>query len=111
MCMLIFMTGSEQLLLIKKVLKYFLILILLLQRSGVEFPQRSSSAAPIFTPPVTHATLGYPQPGYGMPNNSSRRLDEAMASEVDSLRFVIQLHYLLAPLSDSLLILLLIYFF
>lgn len=56
-----------------------------LRRSGVEFPQRSSSAAPIFTPPVTHATLGYPQPGYGMPNNSSRRLDEAMASEVDSL--------------------------
>lgn len=55
-----------------------------LRRSGIEFPQRSSDAAPIFTPPVSHPTLG-PQAGYGMPSNSSRRLDEAMASEIESL--------------------------
>ncbi|KAL4272591.1 hypothetical protein GQ457_13G027600 [Hibiscus cannabinus] len=53
-----------------------------LRRSGVEFPKRSSNAAPIFTPPATHPTMN---PGYGMPSNSSRRLDEAMASETESL--------------------------
>lgn len=58
----------------------------LLQRSGVQFPQRSSDAAPIFTPPVSHQIVGHPQAGYGMPSNSSRRLDEAMASEIETLR-------------------------
>ncbi|TYG77779.1 hypothetical protein ES288_D02G002600v1 [Gossypium darwinii] len=53
-----------------------------LRRSGVEFPKRSSNAAPIFTPPATHPTLN---PGYGMPSNSSRRLDETMATEIESL--------------------------
>nr|DAD28160.1 TPA_asm: hypothetical protein HUJ06_029628 [Nelumbo nucifera] len=56
------------------------------QRSGVEFPQRSSDAAPIFTPPVTHPMPRHIQAGYGMPSNTTRRLDEAMASEVESLR-------------------------
>ncbi|KAK9289743.1 hypothetical protein L1049_007902 [Liquidambar formosana] len=56
-----------------------------LRRSGVEFPKRSSDVAPIFTPPVTHPTLRHAQAGYGMPSNSSKRLDEAMASEVESL--------------------------
>ncbi|XP_022761440.1 TOM1-like protein 6 isoform X1 [Durio zibethinus] len=54
-----------------------------LRRSGVEFPKRSSNAAPIFTPPATHPTLNHP--GYGMPSNSSRRLDETMATEIESL--------------------------
>ncbi|XVE80795.1 hypothetical protein DITRI_Ditri15bG0008900 [Diplodiscus trichospermus] len=54
-----------------------------LRRSGVEFPKRSTNAAPIFTPPATHPTLN--QPGYGMPSNSSRRLDETMATEIESL--------------------------
>ncbi|KAK3038185.1 hypothetical protein RJ639_030292 [Escallonia herrerae] len=54
-------------------------------RSGVEFPKRSLDAAPIFTPPVTHPTLGHAQAGYGMPSNSSTRLDEAMASEIETL--------------------------
>ncbi|PPR80852.1 hypothetical protein GOBAR_AA39862 [Gossypium barbadense] len=53
-----------------------------LRRSGVEFPKRSSNTAPIFTPPATHPTLN---PGYGMPSNSSRRLDETMATEIESL--------------------------
>ncbi|GMI64466.1 hypothetical protein HRI_000115900 [Hibiscus trionum] len=53
-----------------------------LRRSGVEFPKRSSNAAPIFTPPATHPTMN---PGYGMPSNSSRRLDETMATEIESL--------------------------
>ncbi|XP_010264485.1 PREDICTED: TOM1-like protein 2 isoform X2 [Nelumbo nucifera] len=56
-----------------------------LRRSGVEFPQRSSDAAPIFTPPVTHPMPRHIQAGYGMPSNTTRRLDEAMASEVESL--------------------------
>jgi hypothetical protein len=56
------------------------------QRSGVEFPKRSVDASPIFTPPVTHPTLNLAQPGYGMPSNSSRRLDETMATEIESLR-------------------------
>ncbi|KAF8396999.1 hypothetical protein HHK36_018637 [Tetracentron sinense] len=56
-----------------------------LRRSGVEFPNRSPDATPIFTPPVTHPTLGYAQAGYGMPSNASIRLDEAMASEMESL--------------------------
>ncbi|XP_075638316.1 TOM1-like protein 6 [Castanea sativa] len=56
-----------------------------LRRSGVEFPKRSLDAAPIFTPPVTHPTLRNTQAGYGMPSNSSRRLDETMATEIESL--------------------------
>ncbi|KAI6698585.1 hypothetical protein NL676_018704 [Syzygium grande] len=56
-----------------------------LRRSGVQFPQRSSDAAPIFTPPVTHPTERHPQAGYGMPINSTRRLDEAMATEIEHL--------------------------
>ncbi|CAD5320744.1 unnamed protein product [Arabidopsis thaliana] len=44
-----------------------------MQRSGVEFPRRSPDASPIITPPVSH------------PPGSSRRLDEAMATEVEGL--------------------------
>lgn len=56
-----------------------------LRRSGVDFPQRSLDRAPIFTPPMTHPTPRHPQPGYGMPSNSSTRLDEAMAAEMETL--------------------------
>lgn len=56
-----------------------------LRHSGVQFPRRSLDAAPIFTPPVTHPTESHPQAGYGMPSNSTRRLDEAMATEIESL--------------------------
>ncbi|KAL8146656.1 hypothetical protein AgCh_004403 [Apium graveolens] len=56
-----------------------------LRRSGVEFPQRASDSALIFTPPVTHSTVGHSHAGYGMPSNSSTRLDEAMASEIETL--------------------------
>ncbi|XP_062094825.1 TOM1-like protein 6 isoform X2 [Humulus lupulus] len=56
-----------------------------LRRSGVEFPKRSLDAVPIFTPPASHQTMGRPQPGYGMPSNASRRLDETMATEIESL--------------------------
>ncbi|KAK1286595.1 hypothetical protein QJS10_CPB20g00173 [Acorus calamus] len=70
-----------------------------LRRSGVEFPRRSPDAAPIFTPPVAHPMIRHPQPGYGMPSNSSIRLDEAMASEMgnlslsdlDSMRGIVEL--------------------
>jgi len=59
-----------------------------MQRSGVEFPKRSPDAAPIFTPPVTRpASLpSYLQAGYGMPVDSSSRLDVAMSSNAASLR-------------------------
>jgi len=58
-----------------------------LKRSGVEFPNRSPDAAPIFTPPVTRpASLpSYLQAGYGMPVDSSSRLDVAMSSNAASL--------------------------
>ncbi|XP_057487598.1 TOM1-like protein 6 [Actinidia eriantha] len=56
-----------------------------LRRSGVVFPQRSLDAAPIFTPPVAQSTLRHAQAGYGMPINSSTRLDEAMAAEMENL--------------------------
>ncbi|WOH01965.1 hypothetical protein DCAR_0521352 [Daucus carota subsp. sativus] len=56
-----------------------------LRRGGVEFPQRASDSALIFTPPVTHSTVGHAHAGYGMPSNSSTRLDEAMASEIETL--------------------------
>lgn len=56
-----------------------------LRQSGVQFPHRSPDAAPIFTPPVTHSSFRPPQANYGMPSNSSTRLDEAMASEIENL--------------------------
>ncbi|KAE9622281.1 hypothetical protein Lal_00036969 [Lupinus albus] len=56
-----------------------------LRRSGVGFPKRSSDAAPIFTPPPTHPVSRNMQPGYGMPGNSSKTLDETMATEMESL--------------------------
>ncbi|XAR68741.1 hypothetical protein NMG60_11000096 [Bertholletia excelsa] len=56
-----------------------------LRRSGVVFPQRSLDAAPIFTPPVAQSNLRHTQASYGMPLNSSTRLDEAMASDIEHL--------------------------
>jgi hypothetical protein len=56
-----------------------------LRRSGIVFPSHSPDAAPIFTPPVTHPAVRVAQPSYGMPINSSTRLDEAMASEIENL--------------------------
>ncbi|KAJ0978423.1 hypothetical protein J5N97_013897 [Dioscorea zingiberensis] len=58
-----------------------------LKRSGVVFPKRSADSTLIFTPPATHPTAipRHLQANYGMPNNSSMRLDEAMASEIANL--------------------------
>ncbi|XP_019413354.1 PREDICTED: TOM1-like protein 1 isoform X2 [Lupinus angustifolius] len=56
-----------------------------LRRSGVGFPKRSSDAVPIFTPPPTHPAARNMQSGYGMPGNSSKTLDETMATEIESL--------------------------
>nr|XP_043619416.1 TOM1-like protein 6 [Erigeron canadensis] len=56
-----------------------------LRQFGVQFPHRSPDAAPIITPPVTHPSVRSPQANYGMPSNSSTRLDEAMASEIENL--------------------------
>ncbi|CAL5351593.1 unnamed protein product [Camellia sinensis] len=53
--------------------------------AGVVFPKRSPDAAPIFTPPVSHSTLSHAQAGYGMPNNASTRLDEAMTADMENL--------------------------
>uniref|UniRef100_A0A7N0V1J7 Uncharacterized protein n=1 Tax=Kalanchoe fedtschenkoi TaxID=63787 RepID=A0A7N0V1J7_KALFE len=55
------------------------------KRSGVQFPKCSQDAAPICAPQVTHPPIRHNQPSYGMPSNASTRLDEAMASEMDSL--------------------------
>lgn len=70
------------------IINEFLSVLCSRQRSGVEFPQRSFDSAPIFTPPMTHPTPRAPQPGYGMPSNSSTRLDEVMAAEIESLRYL-----------------------
>ncbi|KAH7667527.1 Cytosolic sorting protein GGA2/TOM1 protein [Dioscorea alata] len=61
-----------------------------LKRFGVVFPKRSADSALIFTPPATHATAipRQIQANFGMPNNSSIRLDEAMASEMANLSLV-----------------------
>ncbi|KAM7263260.1 hypothetical protein ACFE04_000943 [Oxalis oulophora] len=57
-----------------------------IRRSGIQFPPRSPDAAPIFTPPVSHPTLSHNnQVGFGMPSNSSRRLDETMATESETI--------------------------
>lgn len=64
------------------------------QRSGVRFPQRSPRSAPVITPPVSHQSK-VAQIGFGMPANSSRRLDEAMSSEVESLRYHLKFDNLL----------------
>ncbi|KAL1545426.1 TOM1-like protein 6 [Salvia divinorum] len=68
-----------------------------LRRFGVHFPRRPPDAAPIHTPPATHA-VSTPPPGYGMPSSSSTRLDEAMAAEdtlslsgLNSMRDVLEL--------------------
>lgn len=55
-----------------------------LRRFGIQFPQRSQHSAPVITPPVTHPPA-VTHVGFGMPPNSSRRLDEAMTSEVEGL--------------------------
>ncbi|KAI3841380.1 hypothetical protein MKX03_000007 [Papaver bracteatum] len=56
-----------------------------LRRSGVQFPERSRDAAPIHTPPAAPSAPRHSQAGYGMPSDTSRRLDEAMASESENL--------------------------
>ncbi|KAI3971777.1 hypothetical protein MKW92_020793 [Papaver armeniacum] len=56
-----------------------------LRRSGVQFPERSRDAAPIHTPPAAPSAPRHSQAGYGMPSDTSRRLDEAMASETQNL--------------------------
>ncbi|XP_026388925.1 TOM1-like protein 6 [Papaver somniferum] len=56
-----------------------------LRRSGVQFPERSRDAAPIHTPPAAPSAPRHSQAGYGMPSDTSQRLDEAMASETENL--------------------------
>ncbi|XP_052176883.1 TOM1-like protein 6 isoform X2 [Diospyros lotus] len=56
-----------------------------LRHSGVVFPQRSFDTAPIITPPASHSTPSYAQASYGMPINSSTKLEEAMAAEMENL--------------------------
>ncbi|KAG4922223.1 hypothetical protein GLYMA_18G210100v4 [Glycine max] len=75
-----------------------------LKRSGVVFPKRSPDAAPIFTPPPTHPNLRNMQAGYGMPSNSSKTLDETMATEIESLSLssLESMRHVLDLLSDML---------
>lgn len=70
-----------------------------LRQYGVQFPQRSPVASPIFTPPVTHPPPRQLQIGYGNPNSSSTRLEDIMAfesanlslSDLDSIKSVMEL--------------------
>ncbi|KAK9755453.1 hypothetical protein RND81_01G026400 [Saponaria officinalis] len=52
-----------------------------LRRCGAKFPQRSPRSAPVITPPVTKV----PQIGYGVTSDSSRRLNEALTTDVEGL--------------------------
>ncbi|KAF5747662.1 TOM1-like protein 2 [Tripterygium wilfordii] len=56
-----------------------------LRCSGVQFPKRSLDTSPIFTPPASHPTIRLMEAGYGRQTNSSRRLDETMATEMEGL--------------------------
>ncbi|XP_014497972.1 TOM1-like protein 6 [Vigna radiata var. radiata] len=75
-----------------------------LKRSGVVFPKRSPDAAPIFTPPPTHPNIRSMQAGYGMSSNSSKTLDETMATEIESLSMssLESMRHVLDLLSDML---------
>ncbi|KAL9315229.1 hypothetical protein ACSQ67_016230 [Phaseolus vulgaris] len=75
-----------------------------LKRSGVVFPKRSPDAAPIFTPPPTHPNVRNMPAGYGMPSNSSKTLDETMATEIESLSMssLESMRHVLDLLSDML---------
>lgn len=64
----------------------------MLQRSGVEFPRRSVDAVPIFTQ-ITRQTPRHSLGGCGIPSNSIRTLDEAMASDTGSLRYEFDLFF------------------
>ncbi|WOK97929.1 TOM1-like protein 2 [Canna indica] len=55
------------------------------QRSGVQFPECPPDSTLIFTPPAHASPTTRPQAGYGMPSNSSLRLNETMASEMANL--------------------------
>ncbi|PKA67240.1 hypothetical protein AXF42_Ash004732 [Apostasia shenzhenica] len=57
-----------------------------LKRDGVEFPHRPGDSTLIFSSPTNQNRIPrHLQAGYGMPSNSLRRLDEAMASDITSL--------------------------
>ncbi|URE31099.1 VHS and GAT domain containing protein [Musa troglodytarum] len=59
----------------------------LVQRSGVQFPERPPESTLIFTLAPVHAMpiIRHPPVGHGMPSNPALRLDEAMASEMSNL--------------------------
>ncbi|XP_042462278.1 TOM1-like protein 6 isoform X1 [Zingiber officinale] len=60
-----------------------------LKRSGIAFPQRTSDAPPIFTPPIAQSELtsAFPQSGYGVPSVASVGFDAAMTSDMGNLSF------------------------
>lgn len=64
----------------------------MLQRSGVEFPRHLVDAVPTFTQ-ITRQTPRHSLGGRGIPSNSTRTLDEAMASDTGSLRYEFDLFF------------------
>ncbi|GMH25051.1 hypothetical protein Nepgr_026894 [Nepenthes gracilis] len=60
-------------------------LTLYFERSRVQSPPRSLDSTPNLSPPVTHPSNSPGHASVGMPFNALRRLDEAMASKVESL--------------------------
>ncbi|KOM37416.1 hypothetical protein LR48_Vigan03g079800 [Vigna angularis] len=75
-----------------------------LKQYGVVFPKRTPDAAAIFTPPSTHPTSRNMPAGYWMASNSSKTLDETMATEIESLSMpsLDSMRYALDLLSDML---------
>ncbi|XP_027929117.1 TOM1-like protein 6 isoform X2 [Vigna unguiculata] len=75
-----------------------------LKQSGVVFPKRVPDAAAIYFPPSSHPSSRNMAAGYWMAGNSSKTLDETMATEIESLSMssLDSMRYVLDLLSDML---------
>lgn len=80
---------------VNKVLKIYLYFLSLVsfflfyffQRAGAVFPQRSESAAPVFTPPQTQPLSSYP-PNLRNANPRQDAAEPSTESEFPTLRYV-----------------------
>ncbi|GMH23466.1 hypothetical protein Nepgr_025309 [Nepenthes gracilis] len=72
------------------------------ERSSVQFPPRSLDSTPIFTPPVTEPSTRPAHASVGMPINTLKRLDEVVASGVESLSSIESLQNVMGLLANML---------
>ncbi|GMH09521.1 hypothetical protein Nepgr_011362 [Nepenthes gracilis] len=72
------------------------------ERSSVQFPPRSLDSTPIFTPPVTQPSTRLAHASVGMPINTLKRLDEIVASGVESFSSIESLQNVIGLLANML---------